>query len=326
MAESDEGIVQAGVRTKWRSEAHDFTPWLAENLHLLGDEIGMTLELVQMEKPIGPFSLDILAKESNSGERVAIENQLEGTDHSHLGQLLTYAAGCEAKVAIWVAPDFVYQHAEALHRLNEWTSQEVRFYGVKVEVTRRAGDSGLEPRLRTVVYPGGWNKAFTVGPDEAPWPIQRTRDFFQPLIAKLMGSDMRFADSHLQCWSYTDRFFPSGFNRDIGYTVDLGEDYAWVYLHIRTWDSIDLNNKLFDALKDDQKDIESSIDAQAEWHWDRFDSYSFSVVGIRKSASIDDPPEQLDETRAWMLDLLPKFKAVFEPRVARMLDDLRQAA
>ena len=321
MAESDEGIVQADVRTKWRSEAHDFTPWLAENLHLLGDEIGMTLELVQMEKPVGPFSLDILAREPDKGVMVAIENQLEWTDHGHLGQLLTYAAGCGAAVAIWVAPDFVYQHAEALHRLNEWTSQGVRFYGVKVEVVKKAGDSGLEPRLRKVVYPGGWNKAFTMGPDEVPWPIQRTRDFFQPLIAKLMGSDMRFADSYLQCWSYKDRFFPSGFDRYIGYTVYLGEDHAWVYFHIRTWDSIDLNNRLFDTLKDDHKHIESSIDAQAEWHWDRFDEYSFSTVGIQKSASIDDPPEQLEKTRAWMLDLLPKFKEIFEPRVARILDD-----
>ena len=67
---------------------------------------------------------------------VAIENQLEETDHSHLGQLLTYATGCGAHIAIWVAPEFGYEHAEALHRLNEWTSERIRFYGVKIEVIK----------------------------------------------------------------------------------------------------------------------------------------------------------------------------------------------
>ena len=324
MAENEEGPVQVDVRSKWRSEAYDFTPWLAKNLHLLGDEIGMKLDLVQMEKPRGPFSLDILAKESDSGDLVAIENQLEWTDHGHLGQLLTYAAGCRASVAIWVAPDFLHQHAEALHRLNEWTGQGIKFYGVKVEVSRKTGDSGPEPRLRKVVSPDEWNKALTVPPDDVPLPIQRTRSFFQPVIAELMGTDMRFSDSYQQCWTYKDRFFPSGFDRYIGYTAYLGEDHAWVYFHIRTWDSVDLNNKLFDTLKDDHKRIESDIDSEADWHWDRFDGYSFSSIGIRKSASIDDPPERLEATRKWMLDLLPKFKAVFEDRTRRILAELRR--
>ena len=77
---------------------------------------------------------------------------------------------------------------------------------------------------------------------------------------------------------------------------------------------------MFDELRDDQKGFESSIDAQAEWNWDRFDRYSFSTIDIRKEGSIDDPPEKLEETRQWMLDLLPKFKEIFEPRVERLLD------
>ena len=101
MAESNEE--QAHLREMWPNEALDFTPWLFDNLDKLGRAVGLSLEPVQQEQQIGSFSLDILARETNENVMVAIENQLEWTDHSHLGQLLTYAAGCDASIAIWVA-------------------------------------------------------------------------------------------------------------------------------------------------------------------------------------------------------------------------------
>ena len=113
----------------WTNEEHDFTPWLARNLDLLEEELGLELKLVQSEKPVGPFFLDILAKEGKDKAMVAIENQLEETDHSHLGQLLTYATGCDAKIAIWVATEFLYEHANALHKLNEWAGEKRDFMG-----------------------------------------------------------------------------------------------------------------------------------------------------------------------------------------------------
>ena len=119
MTTPDEGMEYVDVHERWRYEDRHFTPWLADNLHMLGGALGMNLKLVQTEKPVGPFFCDILAKERGSGVQVAIENQLEWTDHSHLGQLLTYAAGLDARIAVWVAPDFQYEHAKALHRLNK---------------------------------------------------------------------------------------------------------------------------------------------------------------------------------------------------------------
>ena len=98
---------------------------------------------------------------------VAIENQLEWTDIGHLGQLLTYATGCDAQIAIWVAPEFRYELAEVLHWLNHWTVDGVRFYGVKIEVVKKADGSTLEPRFRKVVYPGVWNKKLTQPPGHA---------------------------------------------------------------------------------------------------------------------------------------------------------------
>ena len=116
--------------------------------------MGLTLEEVGQEVAVGPYFLDILAKahgEDGGDLLVAIENQLEWSDLLHPGQLLTYATGRDARVAVWVAPEFRRQLAEALHRLNEWTRDGISFYAVKVEVVRRDGSAELEPRFHKVV-------------------------------------------------------------------------------------------------------------------------------------------------------------------------------
>ena len=319
MAVPEEEFKQLEVRTMWQTEDDHFTPWLAENLHQLGDALGMKLEPVQQEAIVGPFSLDILAREASEGVIVAIENQLEWTDHDHLGKLLTYATGCGAHIAVWVAPEFRYEHAEALHRLNEWTSERIRFYGVKIEVVERTGDSSRKPRFRKVVYPGGWNKDTTLRSREMPPRIRRYYDFFQPLITELLRTG--FADRAVQHFDHSDRFFPSRHNPGVWYASSLEKkNDAWVTLHIQA-DDKELTKRIFDKLCADRKQIELSIDAgpDPEWSWRRYDSYLFSSINIRKNGSIDDLPEKLKETRAWMLDLLPKFKEVFDPRLEELL-------
>ena len=148
-------IERLDIREIWESEATDFTPWLAENLDILGEELGLDLELVETEKAMGSFYLDILAKDRSDGTRVAIENQLEWTDHSHLGQLLTYAAKCDARAAIWIASEFRYEHRETIDLLNQWTGNKIQFYGVEVKVIK-IGDSPPAPDFRAVAVPDGW--------------------------------------------------------------------------------------------------------------------------------------------------------------------------
>ena len=321
MAESNEA--QVDLREKWPSEPFDFTPWLAENLEHLGRAVGLSLEPVQQEQQIGSFSLDILARETNEEVTVAIENQLEWTDHSHLGQLLTYAAGCDARIAIWVAADFQYEHAEALHKLNQWAGSNIRFYGVKVEVFRSAATNSLKPVLRRIVSPDGWDKKLTLPtpPSENP-EIPRYRDFFLPVISQLQQVHPGIGASR-RAFDYRDRLFPSSFHEEIGYVASFEGEYAWVYLYIRTSDDTDLSNRLFDRLAEDRELITSSIDANAEWAWNRYEKRSFSTIGIRRRGSIYDPPEQLEETKVWMLDFLPKLKGAFEPRLERLLAELR---
>ena len=136
--------------------------------------------------------------------------------------------GCDAQVAVWVAPEFGYEHAQALHRLNEWTKENIRFFGVKVEVIKEAGGECLEARFRKVVYPGGWNKEATLKSGEMPATKRQYYEFFQPLITKLRGEG--FADQAFNYFGHTGRLFPSQFDQETGYAVSFWKELAHGYL------------------------------------------------------------------------------------------------
>lgn len=311
------------VRKRWANEAHHFTPWLADNLDLLGDELGLELEFVEREKPVGPYFLDILAKEKSTGRLVAIENQLEWSDFGHLAQLLVYATGCKAETAIWVATGFVYELAQVLHRLNKWTADGVRFYAVKVEVVRATGGSDLEPRFRRVVCPGGWDRDATL-PRQRPEPpeVRRYRQFFDRLIADVAHTDLTQPEPHLR-FDHTGRHFRSSHNPELSYAFSLeGANDAWVTLHIQAGNKKSTKD-IFDALYRGRSEIESTIpiDAESEWDWRRHDRWGFSSISVRREGSIGDPPDVHDEIRRWMLDLLKKFQGEFDPRVAAILSE-----
>jgi hypothetical protein len=128
----------AELRELWKHEALDFTSWLAENLDALKDQLGLDLTIVEREKSVGPFSADILAKDA-TGRAVIIENQLERTDHDHLGKLLTYLANLDAKVAIWISSDPRPEHVTAVDYLNENVPSDTEFYLVKLQAFRIGG-------------------------------------------------------------------------------------------------------------------------------------------------------------------------------------------
>lgn len=157
-------LEQVDVRKHWKHEAYDFTPWLAqsENLELLGDTLGIQLELISMEKAVGPFSADIVCKNIGTDETVLIENQLEKTDHTHLGQIITYAAGLHATSIVWIAQLFTEEHRAALDWLNEHTNDKMRFWGVTVELWR-IGVSALAPKFNIVSRPNEWVIEITEG-------------------------------------------------------------------------------------------------------------------------------------------------------------------
>lgn len=145
------------LRNVWADEAGNFTPWLAEeeNIKLLGDTIGVELEVQGTEKEVGPFRADILCKETTSDHWVLIENQLEKTNHTHLGQLMTYASGLDAVTIVWVAARFREEHRAALDWLNVITGDDFSFFGLEVEAWR-IGDSSIAPKFNVVSKPNEW--------------------------------------------------------------------------------------------------------------------------------------------------------------------------
>lgn len=148
------------LRDIWASEATDFTPWLArpENLAVLAEALGIDLELEAQEKAVGPFRADLLCKDIGTGAWVLVENQLERTDHLHLGQLMTYASGLEAVTIVWIAARFTEEHRSTLDWLNKITDESFRFFGLEVELWR-IGDSPAAPKFNIVSKPNDWSRS-----------------------------------------------------------------------------------------------------------------------------------------------------------------------
>ena len=310
------------VDAMWHHEAHDFTPWLAANLEVLGEAIGLRLELLEREHAVGQLWLDILARDADAGVKVAIENQLAAADLSHLGQLITYATGSDAPTAVWVATAFRRELADALHGLNLWTRGDARFYAVQVEVVRRAEGADPEPRFRRVVWPDGRDESLVLAASEPSPEARRHGEFFEPLCAELLRTG--FSGRAVQHFDHTGRFFRSRLDPGIGYAASLWRGIAWVGLHIRMDRTADTKH-VFDALHAERASIEAELPGPdgSEWSWLRHDAYTFSSINLRRAGAIHDPPEQLAETREWMLDTLPQLRAVVDWRVAAILEGLR---
>src|SRR5688500_12780725 len=152
-------LQKVALREAWSSESGDFTPWLAQadNLILLAESIGIELELDTREKDVGPFRADILCRDT-ADNWVLIENQLERTDHTHLGQLLTYPAGLDAVTIVWIAERFTEEHRAALDWLNEKTEEGINIFGLEVELWR-IGSSPTAPKFNVVCKPNEWTRS-----------------------------------------------------------------------------------------------------------------------------------------------------------------------
>ena len=145
------------VRDHWPNEAADFTPWLAEeaNIARLGEALGLNLTVVDVEANVGPFRADILCQEIGSENLVLIENQLEPTDHAHLGQIITYSAGLDVVKVVWIAKQFREPHRAAIDWLNRISADDFSFFGVEIELWK-IGDSAAAPKFEVVSAPNDW--------------------------------------------------------------------------------------------------------------------------------------------------------------------------
>ena len=178
-------IQEVDLRSVWPHEAQSFTPWLEENPQELGELLGLDLDLSK-EHPIGSFSLDLVGTDLATGRSVIIENQLEKSNHSHLGQLLTYAGGVRPQIVVWVAKQIREEHRAALNWLNSVTDNQTHFFGVEVRAIK-IGDSLPAPMLDLVVEPNVWGKQVRESASKATRSdrLNAYGEFWESLIAEL---------------------------------------------------------------------------------------------------------------------------------------------
>jgi hypothetical protein len=315
-------MVGVDVREMWPHEAADFTPWLADNIHRLGAALGLELELLSCEADVGDFSCDVHARDLGSNRKLVIENQLTATNHDHLGKLLTYAAGLEAGVVVWVAKELRDEHRQALTWLNARTEVGTDFYGVVVEVFR-IDRSRRAVQFKVVVAPNTWRAERGRSSGPAPGPDEGTvgdqyRHFFQGLI-DVLREQHRFTNARAgqpQNW-YTFstgvtglRYgfnFPSGGRARTELYIDVGEQA--------------LNKAIFDFLIEGRAAITAEFGSELEW--ERLEDRRACRIGTTRPGSIDMPSEQLEEVRNWGVQNLLRFRQVFSGR--RLRDALEAA-
>jgi len=305
------------LREIWRTEAQDFTPWLArpENLAVLSDALKIELELEAQERNVGPFRADLLCKDTLDDSWVLIENQLERTDHIHLGQLLTYASGLQTVSIVWIAARFTDEHRAVLDWLNEITDEKFRFFGLEVELWR-IGNSPAAPKFNVVSKPNEWSRS--VG--EAARQIESedltdTRGqqlrFWQSLQPEFEASGpLRAQKPFPQHWT---NFAIGRAGFQLSATLNSREQRIGVELYIGHKHA----KAMFGLLLLDRQTIESELGFSPEW-LELPDRNACRIVYFLNNA----PPQ--DETRwpeyrRWMVDHLGRLNTAFRPRV-RSLD------
>lgn len=307
-------LVRVPLREAWKHEASDFTPWLAEeaNLRMLADALGLSdLELVATEHWVGDFKVDILCTDGT--DQVIIENQLAKTDHGHLGQLITYAAGIDAKKVIWVAESFRAEHVAAFEFLNENTTDALNFFAVEVEVWR-IGDSPLAPKFQVVVKPNEWAKA---GREQAraastSTPAkQRQLKLWTALVERLAARapQIRPQKPLPQHW-LNNSIGRAGFA--LNPTASHRDNRLGVEVYINHRES----KKLFQALKAQKAAIEEKLGFELDWQ-ELPDAHACRIASWRPKSPIEDE-SQWDQYIDWFIERLVKMNEVFRPAIQEL--------
>lgn len=301
-------LARVDLRTLWPHEALDFTPWLAQNLTLLGEALGMDLELIMQESPVGPFSLDLLCRDLGRDRPVIIENQVEQTDHDHLGKLITYAAGHDASVAIWIASAFREEHRQALDWLNQRSDVATEFFGVVAEALQ-IDDSRPACHFRLVAFPNDWRKTKIAQADGPPsTKALAYQAFFQDVMDRLREEHhfTKARKAQPQSW-YS---FTSGVN-GIAYALAFGKGGFRAEVYIDRPDAA-WNLWLFDTLERNRADIEAEFGSPLTW--ERLDAKRACRIYTTRAVTIDDPAADLDEAQVWAIQALLRLRLVFDQR------------
>jgi hypothetical protein len=303
------------LRQIWTNEARDFTPWLAQPAILshLGHVLGLgELQLEAIEQPIGDFSLDILARDP-LGHRVVIENQLETSDHRHLGQLLTYAAATEDGLTIiWISAAVRREHAAALAWLNAMTHESVRFFGVEITAWQTSPGSPPGYQFRVRVSPDADDRSRK---NTQAAPLSEEQVAYQAYWSAFRDY---LSEHDAQHWLRPDLPRGTWYGRNVGrpgfnfYALIKPKERALaVMLEISTTD----HGAKFAALRAERDAIEHELGMPAQWTSTDARDY----VTIERAGSDFRDREHWPEQHAWLLATLERFRLAFTPRIVASL-------
>ncbi len=307
-------IEKVDIKEVWPTEDSHFTPWLGNNLDKLGEELDMDLELVETEAEVGPFKLDVLARDSSAEGDVVIENQYGDTDHSHLGKLLTYAGGFDAQAVVWIAERFRDEHRQALDFLNLRTGEDTQFFGVEIELWK-IGNSYPAPHFKLVATPNDWRKQ-TVRSSQSAQLSERGERYlrFNAELIETLKTEHSFGGrrrprprGHCN--------FATGHRGVVWNAWFAADDKVGTTVHINSVDKT-RNKKWFDALQEEKCAIEAAFGEPLEW--ERRDERRYSRIAVYREGSIDDDDDTLEEVHDWMVERLLKFSEVFGPRLDKL--------
>lgn len=306
MAASEFGNLESvELRRGWPDEAGDFTPWLAKNLDRLSNAIGISLELVNQEVSVEGFRADILAHSPADDCLVLVENQLEASDHTHLGQILTYLTGLDAKIVIWVAREFRQPHLSAIHWLNDHVGEPYAFFAVKVRLVR-IEKSPLAPIFDVLASPSEWDRQLRKASSKDVSEIGEFRRAFWGFYAERYPRDAESAElrsgyARSNTWNTTDQpgviisqYLAQG-GVGIYCTSPWGEPLEDVFLHLRGYEDVFRSNLGVEvgASPDRHAAVmyhrtetrdRANWETMADWLHERLEAYQRAIGGVPDTA------------------------------------------
>lgn len=299
-------IEKVDLRNIWKKEDKEFTPWLKENIDLLSEKLGIEIIDAQTEEKIGDFRLDIIGKDANTNKFVAVENQLESTDHTHLGQLITYSAGVNAGIIIWIAKELREEHKSALEWLNENSISEISFFGVEVHAIS-IDNSNPAVDFRVIVKPNDWERNIKITSAMTDTEISYL-DFYYKLVNFYSELNPNFRKVKAQPQSWLDFGAGKG-GLYFGWAFRKGNRFA-VSVYIDTGDEIE-NKRIFDGLKKHKDEINSRVEGV---EWEELEGRrAFRIVIYRKTSgpikSLKD--EEKDDLIKWGAEQMRTFSGIF---------------
>jgi hypothetical protein len=297
-------LTEVDIREKWPKESV-FSEWLSqeESINLLSSEIGIVIKVIKTEAFVGNFSCDILAEEEETGRKIVIENQLEMTDHDHLGKLLTYASGFDAFTLIWIFKDIRDEHRRAIDWLNEKTDEDFNIFGIKMELWT-INDSIPAPKFQVIVSPNDWAK--TIKQSSRQQNLTETKLFqlhfwenFQTFINQ-NSKILRARKPRPQHW----------------YDLSIGNSQAHISLIASTRDNliraglyIPNNKALFKKLFDKKDQVENDLGFSLDW--DELPNAKASHIKTdNKDVNFTDKTAHT-EYYDWLLEKAESFYKVF---------------